>query len=121
MTHVIINPRKELSRASNRTSDPLFSSPLHYRPSYTGSARRRRILHQEFGLSIMYAFEIVLLTLKSYKPYSLKKGLDASTKVKDPGYPAQSAQAGLDRNSQLLVNYLHIKGPVLLMIDLVIS
>ena len=33
----IISPRVEIGRAKDRTSDPLFSSPAHYRLCYRGS------------------------------------------------------------------------------------
>ena len=32
------------------------------------------------------------------EPFSVKKGLNASTKCIDPGQPAQSTQADLDRH-----------------------
>ena len=44
------------------------------------------------------------------EPFSAEKGHNASAKSIDPGQPAQSAQADLDRNFSLLANFLHIRG-----------
>ena len=41
VTMTIISPRTEIGRIADRTSDPLLSVPLKYRPSYRGSAEHK--------------------------------------------------------------------------------
>ena len=50
----------------------------------------------------------------------MKRGLIASAKSIDPGQATQSAQPDLGRNFLLLINFLHIHGPVYLMIESVV-
>ena len=45
-----------------------------------------------------------------YEPCSVKRGLNASAKSIEQCQPAQSAQADMDRNFSLSLNFLHVKG-----------
>ena len=49
--------------------------------------------------------------------YSVKRGLNSSAKSIDPRQPAQSAQADMSGNFSPSLNFLHVKGPVHVMIN----
>ena len=51
----------------------------------------------------------------------MKMGLDESAKIIDPRQPAQSAQADVDRNFSLSLNFLLVKGLFYIMTQSVVG